>query len=175
MNRSEPWYCVRSKPKHEQIAAASLREAGLEAFAPMIKFKRTTCRGPSWFVEALFPGYLFAKFDWPTRHKLVQHANGVIGIVRFGEHCPTIAEEVISELRATMAGKELHVIETPPTEGDEVRVATGAFQGLSGIITQVVRSEERVRVLLEFLGRQTSVELPASHVLKPNAERSFLA
>jgi len=58
------WFCVRSQPKHEHIAAARLRESGLEVFLPRIRFKKHSVRGPVWVTEALFPNYLFARFDF---------------------------------------------------------------------------------------------------------------
>src|ERR1039458_7771599 len=58
------WFCIRSQPKHEHIAAAHLkREPGIEVYLPRVRFKRATRRGPVWFTEAFFPNYLFARFD----------------------------------------------------------------------------------------------------------------
>ena len=57
----EKWRCLRGKPKREHLAAQHLRLAGFEAFCPRIRHQRRTVRGKVWFVEALFPGYLFAR------------------------------------------------------------------------------------------------------------------
>ena len=41
------WYCLRSQPKHEHIAAAHLRRLDqVTVFCPRIKFKRSTRQGP---------------------------------------------------------------------------------------------------------------------------------
>src|SRR5271154_6203505 len=101
------WFCLRSQPKHEHIAAARLRlQPGIEVFVPRIRFRRTTRRGPVWVTEALFPNYLFARFDWKTSLRTVHHSPGVSGVVHFGVHWPTIANEVINELRATLGQDE---------------------------------------------------------------------
>ncbi len=56
------WYCLRSQPKHEHIAAAHLRLLeGVTVFCPRIRFKRATRQGLVWVTEAMFPGYLFAR------------------------------------------------------------------------------------------------------------------
>src|SRR6185312_13830264 len=61
---STAWFCLRTHPKHECVAAAQLRqEANIEVFLPRIRFKRATRCGPAWVTEALFQNYLFAKFD----------------------------------------------------------------------------------------------------------------
>ena len=60
----ERWYCVRSKPKKERMAAAAVASMlGLEVFCPQIRFRRKTARGPVWFQEAMFPSYFFCRFE----------------------------------------------------------------------------------------------------------------
>ena len=50
------WFCLRTQPKHEHIAAAHFRgDPDLEVYLPRIRFKRATRRGPVWFTEALVP------------------------------------------------------------------------------------------------------------------------
>jgi len=40
------WYCARTKPKHEHIAAANLQKnLGLEVFHPRLRMERATRRG----------------------------------------------------------------------------------------------------------------------------------
>lgn len=104
----------------------------------------------------------------------VHHANGVAGVVHFGEKWPTIPDEVIAELRATIGETEIHVIEESLKPGDAVNITGGIFHGLKAIVTQVVSSQERVRVLLEFLGRQTSVEIGRETVVKEEDERKAI-
>ena len=70
------WFCVRSHPKHEHIAAAHLRERKLEVYLPRIRFQRCTRRGLVWFTEALFPNYFFARLDLSNALSLFHHAHG---------------------------------------------------------------------------------------------------
>ena len=58
------WYCVQTRPKSEHIARASLLQFGdVEVYCPRLRYHKTTRRGKVWFTEALFPCYLFARFD----------------------------------------------------------------------------------------------------------------
>src|SRR6266699_4848090 len=108
------WYCIRAQPKHEHIAAGHLKnEPDIEVYLPRIRFKRSTRRGPVWFTEALFPNYLFARFDLAAALRRVHHHRGVRGVVHFGQHWPTIPEGVIDELRASVGADEVHVIGEP--------------------------------------------------------------
>jgi transcriptional antiterminator RfaH len=43
------WFCLRSQPKHAQIAAGHLhKDAGMEVFLPRVRFRRATKRGRVW-------------------------------------------------------------------------------------------------------------------------------
>ena len=169
------WFCIRSQLKREHIAASYLqREAGAEVFLPRIRFRRSTRPGIVWVTEALFPNYLFARFDWQTTFRHVQHARGVAGIVHFGKHWPVIPDEIIHELRRTLGPENLHVIPAELQPGDRVEIAEGAFSGLRAVVTQVMPARDRVRVLLDFLGRQAAVDLDAGTVIKENDVRQDL-
>src|ERR1700749_1424726 len=94
------WYCLRSQPKHEHIAAAHLRLLeGITVFCPRIRFKRATRQGLAWVTEAMFPGYLFARFKLTEMHLRVRYAHGVSGIVRFADRYPVIEEGALAQLR----------------------------------------------------------------------------
>ena len=166
------WFCLRAQPKHEHIAARHLRQlAGLEVFLPRIRFQRKARQGLTWVTEALFPNYLFTRFHWKTALRLVHHTPGVAGVVHFGTRWPTVADDVIEELRRLFGSDQLHVISGEPQAGDRVQIVGGVFHDLRAVVTQVMPARERVRVLLEFLGRQTAVELPLSNVIREGDER----
>src|SRR3989449_7461124 len=115
------WFCLRAQPKHEHIAAAHLKqEPDIEVYLPRIRFRRSTRQGPVWFTEALFPNYLFARFDLATCLRKVHHARGVSGVVHFGEHWPKIPDAVIEELRATVGAEQVHVVREELEPGDRV-------------------------------------------------------
>ncbi len=169
------WFCVRTQPKHEHIAAGHLKnEPDIEVYLPRIRFKRSTRRGPVWFTEALFPNYLFARFDLAASFRRLHHLRGVRGVVHFGDQWPTIPDGVISELRASVGSDEVHVIGEELQPGEAVQISGGMFHGLTAVVTRIMPARERVAILLEFLGRQTSVELPSHAVLRSEDERKRL-
>ena len=168
------WFCVRSQPKHEHIAAARLREGGVEVFLPRIRFKKGSARGPVWVTEALFPNYLFARFDWEKSLRFVRHASGVSTVVSFGANVPRVPPEVIGELRRNVGEKELHVLPEEFAPGEEVQISGGAMHGLNAVITQVMPAKQRVKVLLSFLGQQVTVEVGKTAVIKDSPPRKEL-
>jgi transcriptional antiterminator RfaH len=171
------WFCLRSQPKHEHIAAAHLRhDSTIEVYLPRIRFKRATLQGSVWATEALFPGYLFARFDWHTSLRRVQGARGVRGVVHFGERWPAIPEAIIRELQLTIGATGLHTVPEIFGPGDEVKITGGAMRGLRAVVAhrQVLPGRERIAVLMEFLGRQTLIELPRHFLIKEGDERAAL-
>ena len=172
MDKDRAWYCVRSQPKHEHIAAAHLRSiSAIEVFLPRIRFKRATKRGPSWATEALFPGYLFARFDLKQALRAVQSASGVQCVVRFGEGWPTIPNLVIQEMMATIGQVDVRVISDEFKPGETVLFAEGALLGLRAVVTRVMPGSERVAVLMEFLGQQSHVVVSAKSLVRDGEER----
>jgi transcriptional antiterminator RfaH len=166
------WFCLKSQTKHEHIAAAHLRQnSTVEVFLPRIRFKRATRQGTAWVTEALFPSYLFARFDWQASLRLVQHSRGVRGVVHFGERWPAIPEAIIRDLQQAVGTEELRTIPETFVPGDEVEITEGAMRGLRAVVTRVVPGRERIAVLMEFLGRQTMIELPRNFLIKEGDER----
>ena len=169
------WFCLRSQLKHEHIAAAHLRRQNdLEVFVPRIRFKRSTRNGVVWVTEALFPSYLFARFDWTTSLRQVYHSPGVNEVIHFGSHWPVIPDEAIEELRAALGGREVHVIPPDIAAGDTVKIAGGSFHGLSAVVARVLPSAKRIAVLLDFLGSQTVVELDPVMVIRETDGRAAI-
>lgn len=168
------WFCVQAQPKHEHIAAARLREAGLEVFLPRIRFKKASVRGPVWVTEALFPNYLFARFSLRTSLRLVRSAAGVSQVVHFGEEIPAVPDDVVAELRARLGSEELHVVEENFAPEDRVQIAEGALHGLAAVVTRVMPGKERVKVLLQFLGQQTTAEVDAATLVREKSPREKL-
>lgn len=161
------WYCVKSQPRQEHVAAANLgRLDGIEIFCPRIRFKKCTRGGRVAIVtEALFPGYIFANFRLDLEHRKVRYAHGVQGIVHFGQKYASVPSGIIADLQRQIGEESVAEIPSALSEGASVKIIHGAFRGLSAVITQVRPASERVRVLLEFLGRKIEAELSSESVL----------
>ena len=96
----EKWYCVQTRPKSEHIACAGLaRFDGVEAYCPRIRYQKVTRRGKVWFREALFPNYLFAKFDLDLNLRAVRASQAVVRVVGFGDLLGEVPEAVIASIR----------------------------------------------------------------------------
>ena len=160
------WYCLQSQPKHERIATICLRMLkGVIVFFPRVRFKRRTLRGLVWVTEAMFPSYLFANFELTKMHRMVRYAHGVNGIVRFGDRYPTIEDRALERLRDLTGVTEIRELSHELEQGDQVKIVDGALVGLEAVITKVLPAKQRIRVLMDFLGRKMEAEVERSSIL----------
>lgn len=163
---SQPWRCLRAKPKCEHLAAQQLRcLEGVEVICPRVRHKKKTARGAVWFVEALFPGYIFARCDWGALLRPVLCTTGITGMVHFGDLVPDVPESVVEELRSTFSEDELVTIVDSLETGDSVEIAEGPLRGATAVVTRLLPARERVAVLLDFMGTSREVEVPLLQVL----------
>jgi transcriptional antiterminator RfaH len=124
-----------------------------------------TRRGPVWFVEAMFPGYLFAKFIYSTQHRAVESSHGIRGIVHFGDRLATLPENIVAELQSRMGAEQVMSLDCSIKIGQSVEVIEGPFQGLEVVVTHLLPAKDRIRVLFEFLGRSVEMEVSTAKVL----------
>ncbi len=166
------WYCVRTKTKREYVAARSLAQLdGVQSFCPRLRYRKATRRGKIWWVEAMFPGYIFAFFSRLERERDVVHTHGVMKLLRFGDHIPEIPTTFIAELIQQMENQEeddMLTLQPTVKEGDEVEVAHGALQGFQGKVVEILPAAERVKILIEFLGNRQVVETDLFSLILPS-------
>jgi transcriptional antiterminator RfaH len=163
---SPAWYCARTKPKHEHIAAANLRKnLNLEVFHPRLRIERATRRGLMRVSEPLFPCYIFFRCIIEEKLGEIQRTNGVNTVVHFARRIPKIADAVIEELKECFEGEETMTVEDRLSPGDEVVVVDGAFRGMSAFVLRVMPARKRVQVLLDVLGRPTPAEVDENSVV----------
>ena len=164
MERTESgWYVVRTKPRQEGVALRNLGNQGYEVWLPMHTGWRR--KGGGWKIVRgpLFPCYAFARLGNALRGTApIRSTLGVVGLVRFGEHPATLPQSVVDDLRAVEAqlaecAKGHGVLFKP---GETVRIVSGPFAGLEGIVSQTAR--ERVAVLLQLLGREHAIQFDPS-------------
>jgi len=162
------WFCLRTQPRREHAAAANLQErVGIEVFSPRVRVRKSSRSG---FVvalaEALFPGYLFARFQYPQQLRHVVSTSGVTGVVRFGSAPPVVADGVIDFLRAQIRLADGAEGPAPVfSEGAWVKIVGGCFREVEGRVLSFDSQTERVRVLLCLLGREVQVSVLAQQLV----------
>jgi transcriptional antiterminator RfaH len=158
---SPSWFAVFTKPRQEHIALENLERQGFRCFLPMAVNpyqKRTTRRLR---VEPLFPRYLFLNAV-PDQQSLgpVRSTRGVVTLVRFGMKLARVPETVIEFIQN---GRDpdsglVRLKPVPVAPGDKVKVFDGPLTGAEGLL-QACCGERRALLLLDIMGRQTTVEV----------------
>src|SRR5207248_7152653 len=120
-------------------------EFSVECYSPRLHFRRMTQRGPVWFVEVMFPVYLFAKFIYSTQHRAVESSHGISGIVHFGDRLATLPENVVTALQSRVGSEEVLTLDYSIKIGQSVQIIDGPFQGLEALVTHLLPAKERIR------------------------------
>jgi len=160
------WYALYTKPNAEYQVASVLDSRGIEVFLPTVKSFRPR-RGH--LDEPFFPSYLFIRVNLTeVGFPLIQWTPGLRWIVTFGGKPVAVPDEAIEFIRAQL--DELDGQGGLPNHGfkpgDRVRIVSGPLRGLHAIFEGPKGPAERVRILVNFLGRLNRTEIPVSDLEK---------
>jgi transcriptional antiterminator RfaH len=162
------WYLVHTKPCGETLAHTHLSRQGYDVYLPRIA--QPVLRRGRWRdrIVALFPRYLFVRLrEGLQTLGPIRSSTGVADVVRFGSRYAVVPDSIVDGLVARADPESgLHRIGLPAglRPGSPVSIAMGAFDGLKGIFERT-EGAERVVILLQLLGRDVLVRVPAGCVL----------
>jgi transcription antitermination factor NusG len=154
-----PWYAIQTKPNKERSVQAALDEAGIEVYCPRVRSQLRRADKKSWKEAALFPGYLFARFDFTRDYPRLRWKPGLVRVVTSGVSPLAVTDTTLASVR--QMEKEgirglLRPIRWKP--GTRVRVVQGPFAGFEGRVSLTLRGGDRIRILLELFRRQAALE-----------------
>ncbi len=162
-----PWFALRVRSKHEQVACLHLRSRGYEEFSPSYQMQSQWSDRKKTSDRSLFPGYVFCRLDVNDRLPVLT-VPGVVGIVGFGDGPTSIPEEEVGRVR-TMMSSGLIVMPWPFLKvGETVLIEKGPLSGVEGIL-QEIKGKYRIVVSINLLQRSVSSEIDRAWVrpLKP--------
>jgi transcription antitermination factor NusG len=160
------WHACTTRARHEKKVDALLTRNGIESYLPLVERESQWKDRRKLVAFAMFPGYVFARFALEGMLRVVS-THGVAGVVSVrGKPAPIGGDEIqnirrLSEglARSGAAADDAEEL----TTGIWVRVTSGPFEGLEGIVTGT-RSQRRVRVGLQLIGRFMQVDVGMAHV-----------
>ena len=153
------WYVIQTKPKKEREAASYLLTKGLEVFNPLTKAFSQRNGKIDKVCKSLFPNYIFVKFDLDQSYNLVRWARGVRKVLGFGEYPSPLSDEVIEMIKKRTDANGI-VRKTCHFEpNDLIRIKSGPLRELLGIFDRWVADSDRVKILLNLIGYQPTIEL----------------
>jgi transcriptional antiterminator RfaH len=156
------WYVVYSKARKEEQAQFHLRSKGIDAFFPRLDLTRAADKPRR--IVPLFPNYLFVQIDLETEFQRVIWSPGVKRMVSFGDRPVPVDENAINFLREQANAEGAIKARSRLRVGQEVEIRGGPFNGLLGILQDPPDARGRVRVLLQLLSRQISVNMDVEFI-----------
>ena len=167
------WYALHVHARKEQLVASQLENRSLECFLPTYKSLRKWSDRTKEIQQALFPGYVFCRFDYESRQPVVMTA-GVTQVVGNGKVAIPIADAEIEALQVAVSSG----IPTQPwpylRTGEYVQINYGHLAGLQGILINV-KGNHRVVLSVTLLQRSLALEVELewlSPVAEPRSERT---
>jgi transcriptional antiterminator RfaH len=160
------WYVIQTKPKKEGEATSYLSTKGVEIFSPLMEAFVTRNARTVKELKSLFPGYIFGKFDLGQDYPLVRWARGVKCVLSFGGYPVPISEEVVEIIQERTDTQGVVRVRQNYKPNDLIRIKTGPLKDLLGIFERWVSDSERVRILLNLIEYQPSIELHHSMIEK---------
>lgn len=158
------WYAVQSQPRAERTALAHLERQGFESYLPVYLKRRSHARRIEQVRAPLFPRYLFVHFDltavrWQAIHSTV----GVARLVSNGNVPVPLPQGVMEEIHRREDKGGLVRVVPNLSRGQRVVIEAGTFLDQTGLF-ECATDDERVVILLDLLGRQVRVQVPADAV-----------
>ncbi|OGP64969.1 MAG: hypothetical protein A2169_07400 [Deltaproteobacteria bacterium RBG_13_47_9] len=154
------WYVVQTKPKREAEAFHNLCGLGFQSLFPKLLDYRTWNGRSTVITKPLFPSYLFVSLILSQHYYKVKWTKGISHFVGWGDVPAPIADEVIEIIRSRMDEQGRVRLERDWRFGEAVRIKASLLKDLIGVFDSKVSPRGRVRVLLQLVGSQVSVNLP---------------
>ena len=161
------WCVVYTQAQSEAKAAGHLRRQGFNVYLPEYYKLRRHARKKERIKSPLFSRYIFVALDMTKdRWRAINSTIGVNHLICCGDHPQAIPERVISGIRDREDKNGIVALSVVDDfkSGDAVQIQSGAFCDQIGIL-DCVTNEERVRVLLNLLGRSVKLNLPADSIV----------
>ncbi len=163
------WYAVATKARRELWARSNLWEREIEVYLPLVRRWRRHSGKRDLVSYPLFPGYLFVEADLQiTSSRAIDMAQGVRGLVRFGERLPTVPGGVIEGIRQLEDESghiDLDAWRGGFRPGDLVQIAKGVMADVTAIV-ESIDAKMRIVVLLELLGRQVRARVDRDQIIR---------
>ena len=161
------WYAAYTRAQHEKRVAAELVMREVEHFLPLYSSVRRWKDRRVQLEFPLFPGYVFVRLALRDRLRVLQIPS-VVRLVGFNG-LPAALPDTEMELLRSGLSERLRAEPHPfLTVGRRVRIKSGPFAGLEGILKRK-KSNLRVVISLELIQRSVAVDVDAADVLPLNS------
>ncbi len=161
------WCVVHTQPSKELIAARHLRDQGFEVYLPQFKKIKRHARRVQEVFSPLFPRYIFVNLDLQVAlWRSINGTRGVAHLLMSSEVIPAqVSSTIIDELKHQEGSDGMVPVSSLAVfaKGQKIQILEGAFKDQVATF-ESLSDNNRVQLLLTFLGGQTKVSLPVYSV-----------
>jgi transcription antitermination factor NusG len=158
------WYALSVRSRYEKRANGDLLSRGIESFLPLVQELHIWSDRKKKVLTPLFRGYVFVRTDMRNRLNILQ-VGGVTRFVQFSNKPAAIPEKQIESIRIVLGQPSTVERESYLSRGDKVRVTSGPFEGIEGMVRHS-RGAMRVVISLDAIAESVSVEIPPSFLVR---------
>jgi transcription termination/antitermination protein NusG len=153
------WYAIRTRSRHEKVAAREIEGQGIPVFLPLVTSVRQWSDRRAEVELPLFPGYVFVKVAYFSGDRIrVLRSTGVVNFVGPTSAGASIPDEQIESIR-TILIRKLPIEDHPFLKlGQRIRVLNGSLSGVQGILVAVKGSRSLV-ISVEPIQRSLCIKL----------------
>jgi len=152
----EYWYALYTKPHKEHQVSSFLESKGFQTYLPLIQVRE---RGREKSV-LFFSCYLFVRVGPSNGFCTLRWTPGLRRVVSFGDQPALVEEHVISFIEQRLADmQESGCTAYRFKPGDRVAITSGPLRDFEAIFDQNLSSQDRAKILVDFLGRWTRCEV----------------
>jgi transcriptional antiterminator RfaH len=164
------WHLIYTKPNKETLVVRQLEQRDLEVYFPALQFARTYNRGIA--LEPFFPHYVFVKIDLAASNATgIRWLAGVRTIVEIDSQPVIVPEAVIQSLHKRLDPVMTRVLRKSEwlfRPGQTVYITGGPLKGFSAVFQKGLSGEQRVQILLNFLGSSIRTTVNVDHIALPS-------
>jgi transcriptional antiterminator NusG len=162
------WYVVQVYAGCEEIVEKDLtnqiKQQGLQDFfgeilVPSVRVKELIPASES-KDQRLFPGYVLVEAELvPDAIRLINSSPRVLKFLG-GKTPVALSKREVQKIKSSMEGEVVvPAVGVDWVKGSEVDISEGPFAGFVGIIEEVDKEAEKIKVMVSIFGRLTPVEL----------------
>lgn len=152
------WFAVYTTCRHEKRIAQHFGYRDIEFYLPLYRSERKWRDGSKVELDLpLFPGYIFVHIRRSERTSVLSVPGAVAVVGGTGGEPAALPDDAIDALREGLMARKVepHAL---VRVGQQVRIRSGAFAGMSGVVVRK-RSGLRVVLTLEQIMQSIAVEV----------------
>lgn len=159
----ENWFAIYTKSRMEKKVADRLAEKQVEVYCPTQTVLRQWSDRKKKVKVAVFPSYVFVRFQQEVERIKILQTPGVVNFVRYLGQDAKIRHQEIEAIQSLL-GEYEEISVAPIQAGDKVQIEHGGMKGQEGKVIKT--KKDKVIVYIESLGLSLKAEVSKAKVKK---------